>query len=100
MTELHGSKRAEREGHTAMNTSPTSRTGVVRDQRSALHHLTDQQFLNLGTHQVVYLRSGIHDGKPLFVLYGADGRPLALVDAVETAAEMAAGHGLAFVSIH
>ena len=35
-----------------------------------------------------------------FVLFRADGAPLALTDTVETAVEMAAEHGLAFIAIH
>jgi hypothetical protein len=35
-----------------------------------------------------------------FVLFGADGAPLARTDAVETAMEMAAEQGLKFISIH
>ena len=62
--------------------------------------MTAQQLLQLGTDQVVYLRVGIHDGRPLFVLYGADGQPLALADAVGAAVEMAAEHGLSVVSVH
>jgi hypothetical protein len=79
---------------------PSENLGVIRDQRSALRQMTAQQLLQLGTRQVVYLRVGVHDGETLFLLYGADGSPLAIADAVETAAEMAAEHGLAFVTVH
>jgi hypothetical protein len=34
------------------------------------------------------------------VLYGADGVPLVTVDDIETVVEIAAEHGLAFVSVH
>jgi hypothetical protein len=34
------------------------------------------------------------------VLYAADGEPLLMVDDIETAGEIAAEHGLRFVSIH
>jgi hypothetical protein len=56
--------------------------------------------LDLGTCQVVYLRAGTCDGERLFVLYGADGVPLVTVDDIETVVEIAAEHGLAFVSVH
>jgi hypothetical protein len=75
---------------------PSEKVGVVFDQRSALRRMTAQQLLELGTYQVVYLRAGIHDGERLLLLYGADGSPLAITNAVETAAE----HGLAFVTVH
>ena len=79
---------------------PSEKVGVVFDQRSALRRMTAQQLLELGTHQVVYLRAGIHDGERLFLLYSADGSPLAIANAVETAAEIAAEHGLAFATVH
>jgi hypothetical protein len=79
---------------------PSEKIGVNRDQRSALRQMTAQQLLQLGTRQVVYLKAGMHDGERLFVLYGADGSPLAVAAVVETAVEMAAEHGLAFVTVH
>ncbi len=83
-----------------MNTSPSGQTSVIRDQRAALRQMTSQQLLQLGTDEVVYLRSSIREGKPLFVVYGADGQPLVWAATVDAAAEMAAEHGLAFVSVH
>jgi hypothetical protein len=62
--------------------------------------MSAEQLLHLGTHQLVYLRSGMVDGELVFVLYGADGTPIVMVDAVETAMEIAAGHGLDFVTVH
>jgi hypothetical protein len=95
---------ATKEGSTSMNTHRIGESGeavgIIRDQTSALRQMTAQQLLQLGARQVVYLKAGMHDGERLFVLYGADGSPLAIADAVETAAELAAGHGLAFVSVH
>jgi len=49
---------------------------------------------------VVYLRAGMRDGKLGFMLYGADGLPLALVDDVETAVEMVVENGLSFATVH
>ena len=40
------------------------------------------------------------DGEPAFVLHGADGAHLVTAGDVETAVEIAAKHGLAFVSVH
>jgi hypothetical protein len=76
-----------------------SRNGADR-QTAALRQMTVEQLLGFGTCQVVYLRAGTCDGKRLFVLYGADGVPLVTVDDVETGVEIAAEHGLAFVSVH
>ena len=56
--------------------------------------------LHLGTRQVAYLKSGIRNGELLFMVYRADGTPLVMVDAVQTAVEMAAQHGLGFVAVH
>jgi hypothetical protein len=75
-------------------------SGQSADRRAALRQMTADQLLDLGTRQVVYLRTGTCDGERLFVLYGADGVPLAMVDDVETAVEVAAEHDLEFVAVH
>jgi hypothetical protein len=62
--------------------------------------MTADQLLDLGTHQVVYLRAGTYKGERLVVLYGANGVPLVTVDEVDTAVEIAAAHGLEFVAVH
>ncbi len=67
---------------------------------NALRQMTTEQLLHLGERQVVYLRAGTYDGEMRFVLFGADGTPLAWTDAAETAVEMAAERGLAFISVH
>ena len=46
------------------------------------------------------MRTGIRDGEQAFVLYGADGTPLVVVDDVETAVEVAATYGLGLVTVH
>ena len=83
---------------------PISEPGEMRigaeDPINALRHMTTEQLLHLGERQVVYLRAGTCDGEMRFVLFGADGTPLARTDAVETAVDMAAEHGLALISIH
>jgi hypothetical protein len=88
-----------------MNTHPIDDPGKMRsaagDSRiTALRQMTLEQLLHLGTRQVVYLRSGMCDGEPAFVLHGADGAPLLMAGDVETAVEIAAKHGLAFVTVH
>ena len=73
----------------------------VRDsRRAALRRMTAEQLLHLGTHQVVYLRSGMRDGERAFVLFGADGTALMVVATVEIAEELAAERGLKFVAVH
>ena len=46
--------------------------GRPRDNRSVLRWMTSEQLLDLGMNQVVYLKSGMCDGRMLFVLFGAD----------------------------
>ena len=75
-------------------------TKVTRDSRSALRWMSSEQLLDLGMNQVVYLKSGICDGKMLFVLFGADGTPVVVADNVDTAVETAIEHGLSFVAVH
>lgn len=64
------------------------------------HLMTAEQLRRLGECRVVYLKAGIHDGELAFVLYGAAGTPLVVVDTVEDAVEMAAERGLDFITVH
>jgi hypothetical protein len=87
------------------DTHPSTESGEARhnagDRRTpALRHMTAEELLHLGTHQVVYLKAGKYDGEMRFVLYGVDGTPLAMAEDVGTAVETAAEHGLGFVSVH
>ena len=83
-----------------MRTS-NANSGQSADRRAfALRQMTADQLLDLGRRQLVYLRTGTRDGERLFVLYRADGMPLAMVADVETAVEVAAEHALEFVSVH
>jgi hypothetical protein len=72
------------------------RTG---DSRSA-RWMTSEQLLDLGMNQVVYLKSGMCDGKMVFVLFGADGTPAVVADNVNAAVEPAIEQGLTFVAVH
>ena len=88
-----------------MNMHPMGESGETMidaaDQKTAaLRQMSVEQLLHLGTRQVAYLKSGMRNGELLFMVYGADGTPLVMVDAVETAVEMAAQHGLGFVAVH
>ena len=73
---------------------------VTRDSRSALRWMTAEQLLDLGRYQVVYLKSGMCDGKMLFVLFGANGTPAVVADTVDAAVETAIEKGLSFVAMH
>jgi hypothetical protein len=67
---------------------------------SALRHITAEQLLNLGTRQVVYLKSGMHDGGLAFILYGADGTSLVTFDTIEEAVQTVTENGLSFAALH
>ena len=71
----------------------------TRDSRSA-RWMTSEQLLDLGMYQVVYLKSGMCDGKMVFVLFGADGTPAVVADNVNAAVETAIEQGLSFVAVH
>ena len=83
-----------------MRPSITAFEHRVARSTAALRQMTTEHLLNLGLRQVVYLRTGLCNGKKLLVLYGADGEPLTMVDDVETAVEIAAAHGLEFIAVH
>ena len=70
------------------------------DSRSALRWMSSEQLLDLGMNQVVYLKSGMCDGKMLFVLFGADGTPAVVVENVTAAVRTAIEQGLTFVAVH
>ena len=71
----------------------------TRDSRSA-RWMTSEQLRDLGMNQVVYLKSGMCDGKMVFVLFGADGTPAVVADNVTAAVETAIEQGLSFVAVH
>ena len=88
-----------------MNMHPMDEPGEtmidVADQKvAAARQISVEQLRHLGTRQMAYLKCGMRNGELLFVVYGADGTPLVMVDAVETAVELAAQRGLGFVAVH
>ena len=88
-----------------MNMHPMGDPGETltnsQDQTIAtLRHITAEQLRHLGARRVVYLTAATCDGEQAFVVFGADGMLLVVVDDVETAAAMAARHGLDFVTLH
>jgi hypothetical protein len=70
------------------------------DSRSALRWMSSEQLLDLGMNQVVYLKSGMCDGRMLFVLFGANKTPVIAADNVVAAVETAIEQGLSFVAVH
>ena len=83
-----------------MSTHPIGEIAGGDPRTTALRQMTPEQLLHLGSRQVAYLRSSMCDGEVAFVLFGADGAPLVIAGDVETAVEIAAKHGLAFVTVH
>jgi hypothetical protein len=83
-----------------MSTHPIGEIAGGDPRTTALRQMTPEQLLHLGSRQVAYLRSSMCDGEVAFVLFGADGAPLFIAGDVETAVEIAAKHGLAFVTVH
>jgi hypothetical protein len=81
-----------------MNTRAVSLVGEPRF--GGPRQMTPEQLLHLGCRRLFYVRAGMCDGAVRFVLFGADGRPLAETDNVEAAFELAAERGLEFVSVH
>ena len=96
---------ATKGGSAAMTMHPMGETsemtaGAGDCRTEALRRMTAEQLLHLGKRQVAYLKVGMRDGELAFVVYGADGTALMIVDAVEAAVEMAVEHGLGFVTVH
>jgi hypothetical protein len=78
-----------------MNLHPTR-----PDDRIEAPRISPEQLLHLGMQRLVYLRSAVVDGARVFVIHGADGRPVVAVDTVMAALEAAAERGLDFVPVH
>jgi hypothetical protein len=70
------------------------------DSFTHARQMTAAQLLYLGTGQVAYLKVGIFEGEQVCMIYGADGAPLEMVDAIETAIRVIAENGLSFVSVN
>jgi hypothetical protein len=71
------------------------------DQRTAeLRRTTAEQLLHLGARQVVYLKAGTCEDEMVFVIYGADGNPIVMVEDLETAMGMVAEQGRIIVAVH
>jgi hypothetical protein len=88
-----------------MNIHPMSQPGEALTDScdrtiAALRHITVEELRHLGTHHLVYLKAGTCNGAQAFAVFGADGTPLVVVDAVETAVIMVGRHGLDFVTLH
>src|SRR5690349_25110259 len=73
--------------------------GQATDSRSA-RWMTSEQLLDLGMNQVVYLKSGLCDGKMVFVLFDADGTPAIVAYNVTDARETAIDKCIYCVAIH
>jgi hypothetical protein len=77
-----------------------AKVSVIRDGRAALRQMTSEQLLHLGMNRIAYLKFGMCDGNTLFMVYGADGIPIAVMGDVDAAVEAAAEHGLSFIAVH
>jgi hypothetical protein len=74
---------------------------VTGDRRTAeLRQTTTEQLLHLGTRQVVYLKAGACDDGIVFVIYGADGSPIVMINDLETEMGMVVEQGLIVVAVH
>jgi hypothetical protein len=76
------------------------KTRSARNDRPSLRRMTAEQLLHLGACLVAYLKTGTCDGETVWMLYGADGSPLAVADTLEMAVETAVERGLGFVTVH
>jgi hypothetical protein len=50
--------------------------------------MTAEQLQQLGTRQVAYLSAGIRDDEIVFIIHGADGTPILMVEDLKTAMAM------------
>ena len=62
--------------------------------------MTCAQLRRLGVPRLVYLRCGTVDGEAAYAIHAADGTPLAVVEDVEVAMELAFENNMVFVAVH
>ena len=85
----------------AESISPLSDSiGIVDPNIAALRRITTEQLLELGRRQIAYLRTGLRDGALIFILYGADGAPIVMVESIERAAKAAMHLSLELIAVH
>jgi hypothetical protein len=102
---FHGPAKKPSAMHVELTDLPTSdalpTTVDGEDRRAAeLRAMTAEQFLQLGTYQVMYIKSDTRDGETLFTLYGANGTPYVTFDAIGVGGELVAKLGLSVVAVH
>ena len=63
-------------------------------------HMTQSELRRLGMPRLVYLRCGTVDGEPAYAIHAADGTPMAVVEDVDIAIELASANDMTFVAVH
>jgi hypothetical protein len=63
-------------------------------------HMTSAQLRRLGMPWLVYLRSGKINGEVAYAIHAADGTPMAVVEDVEVALDLASANNMTFVTVH
>jgi hypothetical protein len=62
--------------------------------------MTSAQLRRLGVPWLVYLRSGKINGEVAYAIHAADGTPMAVVEDVEVALDLASANNMTFVTVH
>jgi hypothetical protein len=65
-----------------------------------ISHMTSEQLRRLGMPWLVYLRSGRINGEVAYAIHAADGTPIAVVEDVEVALDLASANDLTFARVH
>jgi hypothetical protein len=73
---------------------------MICDAGDLIPQMTAERLQQLGTRQVVYLSAGTCDDEIVFVIHGADGTPVVMVEDLVTAIALVAEHGLIVVAVH
>jgi hypothetical protein len=73
---------------------------LTNSRGHAVRQMTPAQLLDLWTYDVVYLKTGTFNGEHAFMVCGADGRPLEIVDSIELALEAVVENGFRLTSVH
>jgi len=65
-----------------------------------IHRLTTQEFAQFGLNDLAYVKSVVIDDQPLYAVFAADGRQMAVMQDRATAVAALLQHDLEAVSVH
>jgi len=79
---------------------PMMPADIVATESQRLRSMTLADFVAFGAEDTAYIKPVVIDGEELFVVYGADGRELALMERRDVAFAASRQNGMEPLSVH